>query len=307
MAQPLYIDWSGHGGATVTSEGVFKGARAAAFGFDLKDSAAQALVDKLLAPAVAGVARYSVLGQGLVTFMRIARCGAEGRKGWMPGRECAVWLPLLEHRHGRLPRPVLWAPYVFIDYSVGMATGREIWGWAKSIGRILAPEDSGQAGFSCSTVIFRDTTIDGPGSEEILLEVTGAQAAPLQAKARPEDAFGGLAARLFPAKQMKAEGADRFLSELPAIALKQFPDSAQPTRACYQAVVNSPCRLTHFAGMGPIEGDLVLRIANCMSHGIATDLLGTAVSSIGTTDVPLLWGAHLEFDFRALPGSVVGT
>jgi hypothetical protein len=201
---------------------------------------------------------------------------------------------------------VLWAPYVFIDYSVGMATGREIWGWSKSIGRVLAFEGSGQADFSCSTVIFRDTTVDGPGSEEILLEVTGAKTAPLEAKARPEDAFGDLAARLFPAEQMKAEGAGLFPRELPAIALKQFPDSAQPTRACYQAVVNSPCRLTQFAGAGPIGGDPVLRIANCMSHGVATDLLGAPVSVSGTTEVPLLWGAALEFDFRALPGSVIG-
>ena len=60
--------------------------------------------------------------------------------GTISDRECALWIVLVEKPRGlALPRIVFWMPYIVIDTSIGMATGREIWGFRKEIGPVTIP------------------------------------------------------------------------------------------------------------------------------------------------------------------------
>ncbi|MDR6624315.1 acetoacetate decarboxylase family protein [Caulobacter segnis] len=285
---------------------VFTGAHAAAFAFHHDGDAVQALVDKLLTPGGGGLVRYKPLGGlAVVSFMRIARCASPRRNGWAPGRECAVWLPLLEFRQGRpLPRPVLWAPYVFIDYSIGLVTGREVWGWPKAHGTILAPGEAGQSDFSCATMIFRDTDRDDEGRVERLLTVVNTGSVVADPNLNGDIAASRFSDLLLRGEPRAAE-VGGFGAVVPAIALKQFPDSNRPSEACFQAIVNSPCRMTAFHRGGSFGGDPTLLIANCKSHGIAVDILAAPVAVSGHTTVGIAWSAWFEFDFEALPASAV--
>lgn len=300
-----YIDWTGHGAMAVAPPALFTGARAAAFAFRYDRDAARGLVDQLLTPAGGGNVTYRPLGgHAMVSFMHIARCSSPKRNGWASGRECAVWLPLLEVRSGAPPRPVIWAPYVCIDYAIGLATGREVWGWPKTYGRMLAPGEAGQPDYVCSTMIFRDTDRDDEGREEPLLTIMGA-GAPVARPDLDESTAIRVLTELLLGGDLMAGELGGFGPTVPAIALKQFPDSARPTVACYQAIVNSPCRVTAFRAAGGFEGEPALLIANCKSHRIAADLLGKPVATSGHTAVPIVWSAWFEFDFEALAGSVI--
>jgi hypothetical protein len=85
---------------------------------------------------------------------------------------------------------------------------------------------------------------------------------------------------------------------LPAVAMKQFRDSADPTCACFQAIVDSPAQVTRFHGGSLLAAaDFVLAIRTCESHRIVQDFLGVD-SNPGSTILPVELAVRLEFDLR---------
>jgi hypothetical protein len=92
----------------------------------------------------------------------------------------------------------------------------------------------------------------------------------------------------------------------PTIALKQFRDSETPTLACYQEVVNAPCHFSHFYAVDPIANasDLTLTIYTYDSHKIAEHIFGVTPGE-SSTELRVEAGVRVEFDFEALPGSVI--
>ena len=113
----------------------FADAIISAFVIDADRKAIQTLADNLLNPAGKGTLRYeSVLPIAMLSFLDSARSTSlADRLGWVPGRECAIWVPLVERRPGSAfgARVVFWSPYIFVTYAIGLVTGREVWGWPK--------------------------------------------------------------------------------------------------------------------------------------------------------------------------------
>jgi hypothetical protein len=312
MTPPAYISWTGHGTANGEPPGVFTGAVMHVFGIKTDRSATQALVDKLLKPVGGERVGYtSIADMALITFMDVAKCTTPTEViGWVPGRECAIFIPLRES-HGldvTEDRVVLWSPYIFIDYCIGLVTAREVWGWPKVMAEIAMP--ARQAGsaprFQCSTTIFTKFSVDTEGMNAPLITITGLEPLDL---ANPAWNDGRLAARNIVARvggKLFELVADPLGIEptFPAIALKQFRDSASPALACFQAIVNSPIRFTSFAGGGFHSGRFTAEITTCDSHQIVRDLLGKAPDP-GATALPVEFATWLAFDFEAPAGSVV--
>jgi hypothetical protein len=310
---PSLISWIGHGAACLEPPGVFTDATCFLFGVRASAAAMQHLADTLLAPVASGTVRYEPLADfALVTFLDEAQC-TSGKEpiGWLPGRECAIWVPLLE-KTVKKPilgdRLVLWAPYIFIDYAIGMATGREIWGWPKVIAKITLPRDvpNQPPNFECTTTLFRTLTPQTRGECSPLFTVTGTS---LLAPATPDWPTGRDAVlRLL--SHLLGETAELAISLLntepvvPAIVLKQFADSETPTQACYQAIVNSPCRFTRFDGAGPLFDKFTLTINTFASHAIVADIFGGS-PGINNTLVPVEAAAWAKFDFQAPAGGVI--
>jgi hypothetical protein len=311
VKHPSYISWIGHGAASLAPPGVFTGAMLHMFMFKASRPAMQCLTDALLNKASDGGLLYeAIVGRSFVSFMDIAQCTSQiDAIGWVPGRECALWVPLLEtSRDGRARRIVFWTPYIFIDYTIGLLTGREVWGWSKVGARIAVPQDApGNTGtFSCATTVFDRLNPATMGVTEALVTVTGKL--PL-AQPVPVWASGGEASNYLMTALLAGVDVDGELLEafrlhpvIPAVAMKQVRDSADANRACFQAIVDSPAQVTRFHGGGLLAAaDFKLAIRTCESHDIVRDFLGVP-PDVGSTILPIELAARLEFDFKALPG-----
>src|SRR5260221_8699068 len=106
MALPNYISWTGHGSSCAEPPGVFTGGLMHLFGIAADRTAMQVLADKYL-NAVSGInVLYTPLvDAALITFLDIAKCTTPTEViGWVPGRECALWIPLVETRGFPFPR-----------------------------------------------------------------------------------------------------------------------------------------------------------------------------------------------------------
>ncbi|WP_218510864.1 acetoacetate decarboxylase family protein [Variovorax sp. dw_308] len=311
---PPFISWIGHGAASLAQPAVFTGARSFAFGFKTQVAATQQLVDALLNPVGGSRVHYRVLaGLSMISFMTVDRCTSQvDAIGWEPGRECALWVPLLETNHERgTLRIVLWTPYIFINYTIGLLTGRDVWGWPKVWARIAVPADSphGAGAFTCSTTVFDTLGANTEAQLRPLLTVTSRSALPA-AGATVQWTDGHDAARAI-AQSLLGGFAGEHLEALiagptiPTVQMKQLRDSLDPGLACFQAIVDSPAQLTGFHGGGLLHAsDFALEIATCESHQVVRDLLGTAPTP-GQTTLPIEFAAWLAFDFTAQPGAVV--
>lgn len=302
-----FISWIGHGAVSLAPAGVFTGVTAHAFGFAASRPAMQALADKFLNAATGGKVRYEVVaGQAFATFTDMQRCTSSvDAIGWVPGRECALWVPLLEWGGGLLPRLVIWSPYIYIDYDIGMATGREVWGWSKVRGRIDVPA-AGSGNFTCSTTMFHPMGADTPGQFGPLFQVAGpAQPAASDAVTSQFEALRQIVDKLFEGS-VHAVAALGLEMKASAVALKQFRDSLDPTQACYRAVCDSPVQVTQFGHLRFLDaGDYSLQVTTADSHRIVQDFLGVAPTGPVTT-LPIEWAVRTEgVDFEALPGRVI--
>lgn len=309
---PPYISWIGHGAAELASPATFTGAKAYLFAVEGDRAAMQATVDTLLdAAAPVGLRHEVPVSLFLVSFMDIERCtsAVPPPVGWLPGREVAVWVPLLQHRDGHLPRPVLWAPYIFINYTIGMVTGRETWGWPKVLGNIEMPSDNpgANASFTCRTTIFSTLSQATEGQKDApLLRITGTGplSAPGNVISNGESALEAIISRLF--GEIAADLLDLlpWPVTFPTVVLKQIRDVAAQDRACYRAIVESPISFTSFDGMGFLDDDFTLSILTCESHRILHDFTGQAPTA-PVTQLPVQHALWSALDFSALPGRVL--
>jgi Acetoacetate decarboxylase (ADC) len=306
MPTTPYISWIGHGATSLSIPADFTNATMHFFGTRADTAAMQRVTDALLNAASGGAVHYQAIAPvALFSFIDVERCtSAVDNVGWLPGRECAIWIPLLEREtdnpfHLRL---VLWAPYIFIDYAIGMITGREVWGWPKVTANISVDPD-----FVCSTTFFRtfDPTTRGetgplyrivrqgqPGQQPASSWRDGATAA----AAIIGGLLGEIGGRLMNTLQLQPM--------VPSVCLKQFRDSASPADACYRAIVDSPVRITQFHGGNLLTDSFEVEITNCQSHQIVDDLLGQQPNT-ATTRLPVHWASRMSVDFQALPGKVI--
>lgn len=308
MSSKRFISWVGHGAASLAPPGVFSGAKAWVFAIDADTKALQTLTDTLLNPAGKGVVRYeALLPVAMLSFLDIARCTSDvDTLGWLPGRECAIWVPLVERRLGSVfgGRVVFWSPYIFINYTIGMVTGREVWGWPKVAARIgVANDTPGNPEFFCTTTIFRTFSPGTKGEDALLYRVIREKADP---KPSPPwksaaDAVAGLVGRFFGSLAGDLLNALQLQPTVPCIALKQFRSAANAEQACFQAIVESPVALSGFSGGGLLTDTYSLEITTCESHRIVLDLLGRPPDP-GITTLPVRAAAWLSGDFKALPG-----
>jgi len=302
MTQPPFISWLGHGAVNLAPPGLFCDVTGYAFVLKASRPAMQALVDTLLTPATQGKVSYEVpCDSALLSVTDIAQCSSVPESiGWLPGKEFAIWVPLLEKQpHQLLPRAVLWSPYIFINYDIGMVTGREVWGWNKAIGHITVEPEATPARFACSTTIFRNFAPQSQGGFEELLAVTGTRpitTGPADFLEFLTALFGDVAAAV--ANSLKIEPV------IPAIALRQFRDPEHPMRASHQAIVNSPCRITKMKGMELLDDCFTLSIRTCDSHRIMQDIFGMDPTE-PVSERPIELAARVRLDFQAEPGKTI--
>ena len=317
---PLYVSFHGHAEQSAMPPGKVKNGRCYYFGFPCDPTATQRFIDSHLNAPAGGAVRYHLLGnRALISFLRSDKLFSTGQvTGYVEDLECGVWVPMVVQQANADPsyRLALWMPYVFINNSAGMCTGREVWGFRKEIATFTIPMDPSDATtFVANATLFKTFAPETHGQLEPLVRIHRSEKKGIEEGAwqGATEAFEAIAHALTDGTgHLKVHGLEEdieLLLELeelvlernvPVANLKQFRDAEDPTRACYQALVESPIHLDALHGGWFLDGHYSLSITDCASHRIAQDL-GLKTSS----GLPLDVAFYVDFDFSAKAGKVV--
>lgn len=239
-------------------------------------------------------------------------------KGWMGERDFGIWIPVIagtmvdgSWRPGRI---AWYLPYVFVDNVAAMVTGREIFGFFKQTAALAMPPTPSAPGmFSIDALVI--PTYAPSSQAETLRLVTLTSAGPSVAPdggwpshREAVDAIWDRIKQAFfdPAHGLPITGWDLIKNliediatgDVPMVFLKQFRDAGDPTKACYQAVIEAPAHLDKFyAGWFTHPHDVVILPA--ASHPIVAEcgLPGHAMRSE--------LGFWCRMDFTMRPGKVI--
>ncbi len=310
---PPYVDDLGHGLQVPQIPAACDGATIMTFAVQGTQDSMQALVDKFLNAPAGGAVTYDVIGSALMLTYSLTQrqFSVPEQAGYTPDYETAFWIPLFaRNADGSRPdRITFWIPYLFISGPMGMVTGREVWGFRKEIGDISMPTDPGHAAqFTAKAIVFDPLANTSPGTMETVVQVKrDGTLGPLEETIKDiEDFFKlvldfwGKGASKLPVNRLELlVDVVKMLAayNVPVVNLKQFRDAQDSTRACYQALIESPCTPTHFYGGGLLSGDYVLTLADYPSHQIAHDLGLPA-----RTPIPVLFSSWCRLDFTAGAG-----
>jgi len=233
----------------------------------------QRIVDRFLAEPGGGRLRPRVeADQVLLYFCDFARSQShdpeDARRGWLGERECGLWIPL---RVAGTTGPAFFTHAMFVDSGPAMCSGREVLGFPKEIGLLQVPRDPARAlSLTLDALVMGDGRT-GAGRWQPLLELERVEHGPTPARSLRAEArrWAGLFGVDGPAALTSLlRGRVDFYN------LKQFRDCADPTRACYQAVVRASAVLRGGLRIAA-AGEYAYRVHAHASHPFA-EALGLA-------------------------------
>jgi hypothetical protein len=256
---------------------------------------------------------YRPLAPRVVLYCSRAETGPiDDPIGWCPEKDFGFWVPVVARDRDGTERCATFTPWLWVDSGVAMVGGREVYGFVKELATLSMPGDpAGCDEYSVDTLVLPRYAPDARVVQRRLLAIRPSTAATKMPRAL---AMGGHAlAELehlltpgVPSSYMRFASSILRRRSLRMVFLKQFPDIVDATRACYQAIVEAPVRIT-----GPMRGDLIpghwsITVSQCVSHPIV-DVLGLVTTGRTTTDSELTARAQaqLRFDARVEPGVIV--
>jgi hypothetical protein len=288
-----------------------------------------ALANRLLNAPARGAVEYVPAGPFVsLVCADIGRAQArdvpDRDRGWLPERDIAFWVPLLARTRAPSkstfgPHRLVWfLPYVFVDNEAAVVTGREIFGFPKQSGTLRFPSDEGSGGvFSVDVLTIPVESPESQAGTSRLVTVVPAEPGPPAGSAsagKPatlaetirahgdallERAFQGAAPGIVAAADVVGLLTRGFLDRaVPMVFLKQFRDVADPSRACYRAIVEASAVLDRWYAGGPLPAHRV-QIAPADSHPIVEDL------GLPGHDLPTLAATWMNYDFTMESGRVV--
>jgi hypothetical protein len=277
---------------------------------------AQALVDRMLNAPCGGAVEYVAFSSHvLLTFVdvEVGRFDAYPDVGYGTEHECDLWLPVARVKSAggvrRVEQLAWFVPYLFVDSSAAIVSGREVYGFQKQWGWISMPtRTSPGAPFSADVQGARSPGKDSHIERIRLLELVPAGgggprkvrsewASAVEAVEALRHAFGAGGAVTLPGLELGKELLDLLLHrEMPLVFLKQFREIGGGPFACYQAITEAPARIDRFHGFH-LENEWDLVLQPLASHPIGPEL------GVESQRAVLCFDA--ELDFSALPGRVV--
>ena len=199
----------------------------------------------------------------------------------------------------------LFMPFLFLDNSVALLTGRESYGYFKQQGAIGMPTDAGSAGFTAKVYGCETFSPTASWGQKTLLTLERNGSA-LESDLgfpwlHPASAANALAERIRNALGDRAPSMDVFanflLGRLPQVFLKQFRDIADGTRACYQAITVAHYSVTHIASVS-FEDRYAMTLNTLESTPVASTLGFVPPSETGL-------GVRIIMDMSLEPGRVL--
>jgi hypothetical protein len=271
----------------------------------------QATLDNAFATPSGGAVRYEAVGSKLfLSIAEIARMFSmdpvDAPRGWMSEIDVTLWA--FARKEGTLD--LRWIPlWLFVDAPPAFATGREVYGFPKQFGRFdFSPRGGDRRRFLTSAFALAEFTPETQADWAPLIECAPSDAPPEEGAGVIWRGLEGLADGVIGRLRSTLAAIDEpllnaalgtfRLGKSTLAFLKQFPDAADPHRACYQAIIEADCvAKLRSAGLTPEPYRLTFH--PCASHPF-TDQLGI---SADPQDVG--HGVVVDFDFTLSLGREV--
>ncbi|MFM5885591.1 MAG: hypothetical protein ACKOQ3_09765 [Novosphingobium sp.] len=293
------------------------------YGFYLRADKAviqQRLVDPILNAPTGGALDYRCLSDlVLVSYAKAAQCTSTlppaNQMGWMLENSWTLWVPLLLVKRELgievAQRLVFYPAYICVDNSWSLTAGREVYGFPKGYGPVAVPEPgSDPASFAVSTMVIPKYAPSSGGQVLPLMEVTrtGVTSKGAELWQDLEDAVAAVGHMLSGSGgKLVVPGFNLLLDlvglarheEVPGVFLKQFRDTADGTKACYQAIVEAGSFVQKFNSGGLLDGSYQAMLYNYDSHPLADDL------GLAAGPHPLEFPFQVNMDFTIGQGTEV--
>ncbi|MDZ8223240.1 hypothetical protein [Nostoc sp. ChiVER01] len=306
------------------------------YGFVVEGSMAklQEVCDKYLNDPNNGEIEYRpATNYLLLTFNKIDSLSSiyspDYDKGTVHEEEAIFWmLTVVGKRVGALfiaERLAFFMPYLYVNNSPILVSGREVYGFFKQLGTFQIPDLNQEPDLlTVDTLVFKDFSPTSQSLDARLLEVqrisTGAKHQVIKTWDTFEEAIRAIASLLFnnneiaiPGLQLPFNILEYLINRVvPLVTLKQIRDVENSKKACYQALIESPMQLQTFYG-GKLFGfdsfgdQFQLKINNFANQPIVQDLgLGKGYpAGSESVNIPIKLGFVLHFDFTLKDGKAV--
>ena len=288
------------------------------FGVQADRQALQALCDRTLnirdahgRPVHPDIEYLVVSPVVFLLFMKMERiCSThpqDSHKGLLREKELNVAIPLLvlERIAGvMLPTRMVWyMPYLWIDAGVAMASGRETFGFPKTMAQLTIPPAFGDpAVFAVEAEVWDPDHTSPPGRQLPIVNVRRIGGGNIES-AIPVADFAQFTSGLFQWLQLPAL-AQPFLSfaswfdNTRFVFLKQFRDHTNGDDACYQAIVEVPVGYPGFHGAHWLAGAYEAELFHYASTPLAGELGFAGANPAGTVATQqTLFAGLINIDF----------
>ncbi len=292
--------------------------RVHAFAADAEGEALGKVCDRDFAEPSRGRIRLEPLANKvLVVLARFDAIGStdpvDGPKGVVEETDVAFWIPVAQvgRWSGRTVRRLGWyMPWIFVDQTWAVIAGRESFGLPKQVADIAIEEDdAGLASLRVATEVLHRYDPKSLAQRRHLLTLRREHESPSAPRDLATFGRGMLGRRwpagrhgqrLWPGPQLLGTLGSALMGRSSLFGLKQFRDLRRPDRACYQAVVETTCRVRRMHSHRPVAQRYRLTIADHDSHRIVPELGLHARRIDGGHELELDggWFAAFDFDFE---------
>lgn len=251
--------------------------------------------------------------------------------GWLKENELSFWLVTVAWKKvGEFYIPdhlAYFLPYLFVDNPYAIATGREVYGFNKLAAGFDIVGDFHAPQMTVNTLIFNPLSHETEGKEDWLFKLTpptgtgsavDSTASDKNATqayqaivemfgdvkqldlSLMEEALGGKIAHL--ALEIIADLLIHLAGKIPMVFLKQFRSISDSKDVCYQAITESPIKITKFHSFGFLDSGYQLQINQVQSHPIVEALGLEATLENGQWLAASKLGFWTEVDFAVENG-----
>jgi acetoacetate decarboxylase len=237
---------------------------------------------------------------------------ADANKGLFRENELNVTLALIEMEKTfgvMLPRKLVWyMPYLWVDTGTPLISGREVYGFPKTLGQIEMPDALGDdASFSVQSDVVAKFGAGARVSQEMILSVRRTDAAGVESEWHTEligELYGEIVGALefLPFAHLWMEWVH--LDDLLTLAfLKQFRDATDGSQACYQEIIEAHSIVKRFGSADLLKGDYEFDIFHFDSMTMTSDLMFDGFDpATGNVRQKALFGFRFDFDFELTTG-----
>ncbi len=300
-------DYADHGSGFPVFRGPYfqKDARLAAFTFNADTERLTTHCNQALNVSGAFKYKYVPLTSRLMLvfadMLVSSRDERDAQVGLIPETEVSFWVltvAMKKTRGGYIPHHLAWyLPYLLVDESNAIATGREVFGFNKLAAQFQKPEKIQKPEFTADVLGFKEFGKDSIAQRESLLALSASSSTDLAPSSDLESIKNKMADELF--RNVRTglgaglvEFAARFVNDhIPLVFLKQFRDAQNTHKACYQRLIEAPLKVEMFYEGGFFPEPYMLSIADLASHPLAQNLGLKAASQKST------FGAWMRVDF----------